>query len=113
MKDKVRKVCLRKTELLGTKLFNRNLIQKLNSLAVSIVKYSLPFLKLSEKELRNMVHSTSKLLTMHSALYLNKDIDGLCQENKVKKDSAAMRIQELEGCTKRVQKKWLQHQLNY
>ena len=46
MKDKIQKEYLRKTrKLLGTKLSCRNLIKRINTWAVFLVRYSGPFLK--------------------------------------------------------------------
>ena len=46
MKDKIQKEYLRRTrKLLETKLSSRNLIKEMNTWAVSLVRYSGPFLK--------------------------------------------------------------------
>ena len=55
MKDKILKEYLRRTrKLLETKLCCRNLIKEINIWAVSLVRYSGPFLKWTRDELRQM-----------------------------------------------------------
>ena len=55
MKNKIQKEYLRRTRKLPeTKLFNRNLIKGINTWAVSLVRYSIPFLKWTREELRQM-----------------------------------------------------------
>ena len=53
MKEKIKKEYLRRTrKLLETKLSSRNLIKGINTCAVSIVRYSGPFLKWTRDELK-------------------------------------------------------------
>ena len=62
MKDKIRKEYLRRTrKLIETKLFSRNLIKGINTWAVSLVRYSGPFLKWTREELKQMDQRTRKL----------------------------------------------------
>ena len=78
MKDKIRKEYLRRTrKLLETKLSSRNLIKGINTWAVSLVRYSGPFLKWTRDELKQMDQRTRKLMTMHKALHPRDDVDRL------------------------------------
>ena len=78
MKNKIQKEYLRRTrKLLDTKLSSRNLIKGINTWAVSLVRYSGPFLKRAREELRQMDQRTRKLMTMHKALHLKDDVDRL------------------------------------
>ena len=63
------------------KIINRNLIKGKNPCAVSLVRYSGPFLKSTREELRKM-DQKSKLMTMRRALHQSDDIDRLnvCQK---------------------------------
>ena len=66
MKDTTRKEYLRRTrKLLETKLSCRNLIKRINTWAVPLVRYSGPFLKWTREELKQMDQRTRKLMTMH------------------------------------------------
>ena len=67
-KNKIQKEYLRRTRKLHVaKLSNRNLIKRINTLAVSLVRSSGPFLKWTRDELRQMDQRTRKLMTMHKA----------------------------------------------
>ncbi len=48
-----------------SKLCNRNLIKDINTKAMSLVKYSGPFINWTREELRQMDHRTRKLMTIH------------------------------------------------
>ena len=83
MKDKIRKEYLRRTrKLLETKLSSRNLIKGINTWAVSLVRYSWPFLKWTWDELKQMDQRTRKLMTMHKALHPRDDVDRLYVSRK-------------------------------
>ena len=83
MKDKIQKEYLRRTrKLLETKLSRRNLIKGINIWAVSLVRYSGPFLKWTRDELKQMDQRTRKLVTMHKALHSRDDDDGLYVSRK-------------------------------
>ena len=56
-----------KIKTLETKLNSRNLIKGINTWAVTLVRYSGPFLKWIRDELKQMDQRTRKLLTMHKA----------------------------------------------
>ena len=61
MKDTIRKEYLRRTrKLLETKLSSRNLIKGINIWAVSLVRYSGPFLKCTREELKQMDQKQEK-----------------------------------------------------
>ena len=78
MKNKIQKEYLRRTrKILETKLSSRNLIKGINTWAVSLVRYSGPFLKWTRDELRQMDQRTRKLMTMHKALHPREDVDRL------------------------------------
>ena len=64
-------------KLLVTELHSRNLIKKINTWAVSFVRYSAPFWKWTREEIQQMDPRTRKLMTMHKALHLRKDVDRL------------------------------------
>ena len=83
MKDKIQKEYLRWTrKLLETKLSSRNLIKGISTWAVSLVRYSEPFLKWSRDELKQMDQRTRKLMTMHKALHPRDDVDSLYASRK-------------------------------
>ena len=83
MKSKIEKEYIRRTrKLLETKLNSRNLIKGINTRAVSLVRYSGPFLKWTRDELRQMDQRTRKLMTMHKALHPRDDVDRLYVSRK-------------------------------
>ena len=61
-------------KLLETKLSSRNLMKGINTWAVSLVRYSGPFLKWTRDELWQMDQRTRKLMTMHKALHPRDDV---------------------------------------
>ena len=78
IKDKIRKEYLRRTrKLLATKVSSRNLIKRINTWVVPLVRYSGPFLKWTRDELKQMDQRTRKLMTMHKALHPRDDVDRL------------------------------------
>ena len=83
MKEKIQKEYLRRTrKLLETKLNSRNLIKRINTWAVSLVRYSRPFLKWTRDELKQMDQRTRKLMTMHKALHPRDNVDRLYVSRK-------------------------------
>ena len=50
-------------------------IKEINTCAVSVVRYSGPFLKCTREELQPADRRTRKLMTVHKALYPNDDIE--------------------------------------
>ena len=109
MKDKIRKEYLRRTrKLLETKLSSRNIIKAINTWAVPLVRYSVPFLKLTRDELRQMDQRTRKLMTIHKALHPRDDVERLYVPRKeggrglaIIKDSVDASIQRLEDYTEK------------
>ena len=83
MKNKIQKEYLRRTrKLFETKYSSRNLIKGINTWAVSLVRYSGPFLKWTREELTQMDQRTGKLMTMHKALHPRDDVDRLYMPRK-------------------------------
>ena len=83
MKDKIQKEYLRRTrKLLETKLSCRIFIKGINTWAVSLVRYSGPFIKSTRDELKQMDQRTRKLMTIHKALYPRDDVDRLYVSRK-------------------------------
>ena len=75
-KNKIQKEYFRRTrKLLETKLSSRNLIKGINTWAVPFVRYSVPFLKWTREELRQMDQRTRKVMTMHKALHPKDNVD--------------------------------------
>ena len=91
MKNKIQKEYLRRTRKLHeTKLSSRNLIKGINTWAVSLVRYSGPFLKWTRDELRQMDQRARKLMTMHKALHLETTLtDNMYQEKREEEDLPA------------------------
>ena len=78
MKEKTFQKYLRRTrKFFETKLYNRKLVQGINTWAVLIVRYSGPFLKWTREGLEQMDQRTRKLMTMHKALHRRDNIDKL------------------------------------
>ena len=51
------------------KLNGRNMVQAINTWAVSVLRYSAPFIEWTREELKTMDRMTRKMLTMHKALH--------------------------------------------
>ena len=62
---------------LGTKSNGQNIIKAINSWAVSVVRYSAPFLDWKKQEVQELDRHTKKLLTMHKALHPEGNVDRL------------------------------------
>ena len=88
MKDKIQKNISGK--LLETKISCRNLIKGINTWAVPLVKYSVPFLKWTRDELKQMDKRTKKLMTMHTALHPRDDVDRLYESRKERRRGPAV-----------------------
>ena len=83
VEKKIKKEYLRRTrKLLETKLSSRNLIEGINTWAVTLVRYSRPFLKWMREELMQMDQRTRKLMTMHKVLHPRDDVDRLYASRK-------------------------------
>ena len=71
MKEKIKKAYLRRTrKLLETKLNSRNLMKRINTGAVCLVRYLGSFLKWTREDLKQIDKTTRKLMTMHKAEHL-------------------------------------------
>ena len=82
-KGKIKKEHVRRTrKLLETKLSGRKLIKGINSWAVSLVRYSGPFVKLTREEPKQIDQRTRKLMTIHKALHPRDDVDRLYVSRK-------------------------------
>ena len=69
IKEKVSKEYLKRVRKLGkSKLNGRNLIQSINTWAVSLIRYAGGIINWTKKELRDLVTRTRKTLTMNRAL---------------------------------------------
>ena len=101
MKIKIRKEYLKRTrKCLEIKLCVENLIKRINTWAVPLVRYSGPFLEWTRKELKKMNQRTRKLIIMHKGLHPRNDIDRFYESRK----------EELEGYIKKEQRKTNQSQ---
>ena len=105
MKNKIQKEYLGRTrKLLEIKLSSGNLIKGINTWAVLLVRYSVPYLNWTRDELRQMDQKTRKLMTMHKALHPRDDVDILYVPKKKEggivlasiEDSVDISIQRLE-----------------
>ena len=78
MEEKNQKEYLKRTrKLIETKLYSRNLVKRINTFAVLLVRYSERFLKWTREELKQIDQRTRKLMTMQKALYPRDDVDRL------------------------------------
>ena len=81
--NKIKKEYLRRTtKLLETKLSSRKLIKGINTWALSLVRYSGPFLKRTREELKQIDQRTTKLMTMHKALHPRDDVNRIYVSRK-------------------------------
>ena len=86
MKEKILKEYLRKPrELLEIKFYRMNLVKGINTWAVSLVRYSGPFLKWTREKLKQMDQRIRKLMTMTLP-------DFMCQEERGEDDLLALKI---------------------
>ena len=83
MKDKFQKEYLRRDrKLLEKKLSSRKFIKGISTCAVSLVKYSGPFLKGTRDKLKHIDQRTRKLMTMNQTLHPRNDVDGIYVSRK-------------------------------
>ena len=82
MKDKIRKEYIRTRKQLEPKFSSRNFIKGMNTWAVPIIKYSVPFRKWTRNEFKQMNQRTRKLMNLHKALHPGDDVDGLYVQRK-------------------------------
>ena len=76
MKENNLKIYLGRTrKLLETKLYSTILVKGINTWDVLLVRYSVPFLKWTREELKQMDKRTRKLMIMHKALHPRNDIN--------------------------------------
>ena len=76
MKEKIMKRVLqmnKETSQNSALLYSKNLIKEINTLVVSHVRFSRPFLKWTREKLRQMNEKTRKLMTKHKALLPRDD----------------------------------------
>ena len=108
MKENMKKEYIRRAKkLLETKLCSRNLIERINTYAVSFVRYSGLFLKWTREELRLMDQRTRKLMSIHMDIHTRND--RLCVRKKGRgfasmEDNVDASIQGLEENIKRSKK---------
>ena len=82
VKENINKMYLRKTRnLLETKQYSRNLIKRISTWVVPLVRYSGSFLKRT-RELKQIDQRTRKLMTMHKALNPRDEVDRLYVSRK-------------------------------
>ena len=75
MKEKVKKKCYRRVRIiLEMKLIVGNIITGINTLAISLLRYSAAFLDWTEAKLDQIDSRTRKLMTMHQALNPKSDV---------------------------------------
>ena len=117
MKEKNLKDYINKTKkLLETKLFSRNLIKWINTFAVTLVRYSRPFLKSTRKELKTNGPENPKNSWRCKRTYIPEMTltDSMCQEKKEKEDPPALRIASMhryndsKNALKSADEDWLQ-----
>ena len=78
MKEKISKEYFRRVrKVLETKLNSKNMIKGVNAWAISLMRYSAPFLDWTVDELKAMDRRTRKLLTMHKAFHPKVNVDRL------------------------------------
>ena len=83
MKEEIKKEYPRRTRKpLETKLCGRDLIKRISTWAVSLVRYSGPFLKWTRQELKQMDQRTRKLMTIQQTLHLRHDVNRLYGSRK-------------------------------
>ena len=83
MKEIIQKDYLRRTRKLPEKkLSSINLIKRINTWVVPLVRYSGAFLKWTRDEHKQMDQRTRKLITMHKALHSRDDVDRLYVSRK-------------------------------
>ena len=63
--------------MLETKLNGNNVTKAINTWAVSVVRYSAPFLDWRKEEIQELDRRIRKLMTMHKALHPKSNVDRL------------------------------------
>ena len=83
---KIKKEYLRRIrKLLETKLYSRNLVKRISTWAVLLVRYSRPFLKWTREELKQMDQRARKQMTMQKASRPRYDVDRLYVKKRGRK----------------------------
>ena len=78
MKLNVSKECIRRLrKVLKSKLNGGNLVRGVNTLAVSVIRYSAAFVSWRKSELQAIDIKTRKLFTIYGALHPKSDVDRL------------------------------------
>ena len=76
MKLNVSKECIRRLrKVLKSKLNGENLVRGVNTLAVSVIRYSAAFVSWRKSELQAIDRKTRKLFIMYGALHTKSDVD--------------------------------------
>ena len=73
----------RARKIVKTKLNGRNIVKGINTWAIPVLTYSVPFLSWTKTELHSIDGKTRKLLTMHNGLHPPSDVDRLYITRKV------------------------------
>ena len=122
MEEKIKKEYFRRTrKRLETKLYSRNLIKGINTWAVSLVRYSGPFLKWTREELKQMDQRIIKKNDHAKDITSRDDVDWLYVSRKERgrglastEDSIGASIQRPEDykekCGESHQKQYWQHE---
>ena len=84
MKELVRKEYLKRVKLVANSwLYGGNMVQSVNTWAVSVVRYTAGILEWNDSELKAMDVKTRKLLTMKGAFHMNSSVDRLYLKREV------------------------------
>ena len=84
MKLKVSKEYFRRLKkVLKSKLKGENLVQGVNTWAVSFLRYSAPFISWRKCELQTVDRKTRKLFTIYGGLHSKSDVDGFIYLEKM------------------------------
>ena len=73
----LKKYIRRMRKVLKSKLDGGNLVRGINTWAVSLLRYSAPFVSWRKIELQAIDRKTRNLFTIHGALHPNSDVDRL------------------------------------
>ena len=97
MKEKVRKEYLRRVKAsAGSQLHAGNLLQAVNTWAVSVVRYTAGILDWSDRELEAMDTKTRKILAMNRALHIRSNVDRLY----IKRKEGGRGLMSVEECVR-------------
>ena len=97
MKEKVRKEYLRRVKATaGSQLHAGNLLQAVNTWAVSVARYTAGILDWSDRELEAMDTKTRKILAMNRALHIRSNVDRLY----IKRKEGGRGLMSVEECVR-------------